>query len=221
MTPSDAVLSAEGVTRRFGDFTAVNKVSLTIGAGETVALLGRSGGGKTTLVQMLGLLDGPTSGRIFWGGVDALALSSAGRAWLRLERIGFVFQTHNLLGHLTARENVALPHWRIGGRRRAALDAADALLDQLGLAPKASSRAALLSTGESQRVAIARALINRPSLIIADEPTGSLDSASAQLVLDTLFDSRSAAALLVVTHDPIVAARAQRRLTLSDGILTV
>jgi ABC-type lipoprotein export system ATPase subunit len=210
------ILAAEKLTRRFGGFTAVAGVSLSMAHGETVALCGRSGCGKTTLLQMLGLLDAPSSGRVLVGEKVASELPRKERAWLRLSHFGFVFQTHQLLGHLSARENVAVPHWRLHGDRRASLAAADELLDRLGVLARASLRPAQLSTGEAQRIAIARALVNRPSVVLADEPTGSLDSVSAQAVLEALLGAR-AEALLIVTHDPAVAARAQRRITLSDG----
>jgi ABC-type lipoprotein export system ATPase subunit len=208
------ILAAEKLSRRFGDFVAVREVSLGIQRGETVALVGRSGSGKTTLLHMLGLLEAPSGGRVVCGDIDASALSSRNRAALRLQQFGFVFQVHHLLGHLTARENVALPHWRQHGDRTAALEAADQLLDKFGV--DGGKRPAQLSTGGGQRVAIARALVNKPSILLADEPTGSLDSASAKVVLEALFGAH-AEALVIVTHDLGVAERAQRRITLSDG----
>jgi ABC-type lipoprotein export system ATPase subunit len=212
------VLRAEGLTRLLGAVTAVAGVSLTIAAGEWVTLVGPSGCGKTTLLQMLGLLDRPTAGQLRLAGVDPWNGSVSGRTKLRRERLGFVFQGNNLIDYLTARDNVALPAWRLLGRRRAALEAADALLERLGLSARADTRAAVLSMGEAQRVAIARALVNRPDLVLADEPTGNLDRASGERVMAALGEvCVTGSALLVVTHDARVAARASRTLTMSDG----
>lgn len=206
-----AVLAAENVSRHHGDVRAVTDFSLAVDPAESVALVGPSGCGKTTLLQVLGLLDRPTAGRVLVDGADAYALPAGERAHLRLVRIGFVFQQNNLLEHLSARENVALPAWTLGASRSAALRAADDLLDRFGLSHRASARAALLSVGEAQRVAIARALVNRPGIVLADEPTGSLDPASTAKVL-AAFEEVCArgAALLLVTHDPAVAAKASR-----------
>jgi putative ABC transport system ATP-binding protein len=211
-------LRAEGLIRAFADRRVVDGASLLLREAESVALLGPSGCGKTTLLQMLGLLDRPQGGRVLLGGLDAWSLDPAGRARLRLRDIGFVFQQHNLLGHLSARENVALPAWQLGGRRRHALAQADAWLARFGLSAVAGRRAADLSGGEAQRVALARALINRPRLVLLDEPTGSLDSSSAQAVLAALGEVRvEGAALLLVTHDPAVAATASRQVAMRDG----
>jgi putative ABC transport system ATP-binding protein len=213
-------LRAEGVEKRIGGAAIVLGASLSIGPGEHIALLGPSGCGKTTLLNMLGLLDRPTSGKVLLGGEDAWAEKASARARLRLLCIGFVFQQNNLLAHLTARENVALPAWRAEGSREEAMARASALLDRFGLRAREGALAGLLSTGEAQRVAIARALINRPRVVLCDEPTGSLDSASASAVLDALDEVRSAGAgLLVVTHDASVAARASRTLAMRDGRL--
>jgi len=217
---SQPVLLGDGLVRRFDAADVVAGASLEILAGESVALLGPSGCGKTTLLQILGLLDRPNAGRVLLAGTDAWREGAAARAWLRLRHIGFVFQQHNLLVHLSARENVALPAWRLGGSRRAALAAADELLQRFGLAARAAAPAAVLSTGESQRVAIARALVNRPEVVLADEPTGSLDTTSSASVLDALDRGiEGGAALLVVTHDPAVAARMHRTVTMRDGRL--
>ena len=215
------VLRAERVTRRHGGRDVVSGACLEIARAEWVSIVGPSGAGKTALLLALGLLDRPTAGRVLLDGVDAWAGSSEERARLRCERVGFVFQQYNLLQTLTARENVALPAWRAGGERRAAQARADVLLDALGLAGRARDRAGTLSSGEAQRVAIARALVNRPAIVLADEPTGSLDSASAEQVLAALEVVRSeGAALLVATHDVRVAARAVRTLSMLDGRVT-
>jgi putative ABC transport system ATP-binding protein len=206
-----AVLAAEDVSRHHGDVKALEGFSLAVAAAESVAIVGPSGCGKSTLLQVLGLLDRPTSGRVLIDGADAYARPASARARLRLVRLGFVFQQNNLLEHLTARENVAVPAWSLGGDRGAALRAADDLLERFGLSHRGSHRAGLLSVGEAQRVAIARALVNRPGIVLADEPTGSLDAAAGAGVLAALEEVCSrGAALIVVTHDPRVAARAGR-----------
>jgi len=213
-----AALVADGLVRRYGDRLVVDRASLTIERGETVSLMGASGCGKTTLLHMLGTLDRPDEGRLELGGRDVSHLSESERTALRREGLGFVFQQSNLLPELTARENVALPAWRATGRRRDALARADALLTNFGLAARADARGHVLSLGEAQRVAVARAIINGPRLLLADEPTGSLDSDGARKVLTALEAACSTGtALLVVTHDATVAARCQRRLMMVDG----
>ena len=212
------VLVAETLVRRYGDRVVVDRVSMTVAAGEMVSLMGASGCGKTTLLHMLGTLDHPDEGQIRIEGRDVARMSGSERTTLRRERLGFVFQQSNLLPELTTRENVALPAWRATGRRRDSLARADALLTRFGLGRRAEARGHVLSLGEAQRVAVARAIINGPRLVLADEPTGSLDSEAAQAVLDALGAvCLSGAALLVVTHDPSVAARCTRRLAMRDG----
>jgi ABC-type lipoprotein export system ATPase subunit len=221
----DPILDADGLTRRLGGREIVSGARLAIERAESVALMGPSGCGKTTLLQMIGLLDRPDAGTVRLGGYDAWAegaasaASAALRAELRLTWLGFVFQQNNLLEHLSARENVALPAWRATGARRPALARAEELLERLGLAGRAAARAAELSIGVAQRVAVARALVNRPRLILADEPTGSLDAASAAAVMDALTGA-DGVAVLVVTHDAEVAARADRTVRMRDGRLT-
>ena len=212
------IIRVADVHRTLGGREVVAGISLEIAAGETVALMGPSGCGKTTLLQMIGLLDRPDRGSVWLGEVDTWAQSQAIRAELRLSRIGFVFQHSNLLGHLTARENVALPAWRSGGARGPALARADQLLEQVGLSARKHGKASELSIGEAQRVAVIRAMVNRPQLILADEPTGSLDADSTAAVLALLLAVEEAA-VLVVTHDPEVAARTGRTLRMRDGKL--
>jgi ABC-type lipoprotein export system ATPase subunit len=212
------ILEVEGLTRRLGGREIVSGASIAIEAAESVALMGPSGCGKTTLLQMIGLLDRPDAGTVRLGGRDAWAAGAGLRAELRLTWLGFVFQQNNLLEHLSARENVALPAWRATGARRPSLARADELLDRLGLAGRAGARASELSIGEAQRVAVARALVNRPRLLLADEPTGSLDATSAAAVMEALTGAGDAA-VLVVTHDADVAARTGRTVRMRDGKL--
>jgi putative ABC transport system ATP-binding protein len=205
------------VTRRFGGETVLDRVSLELAPGELVALTGPSGAGKSTLLQLIGGLDHPDAGRIEVDGlrVDRLAHPTA----YRRQVVGFVFQLHHLLPGLTALENVALPmvgaHVPRAERRPRALE----LLEQVGLGAHAQHRPGELSGGGRQRVAIARALANRPRLLLADEPTGSLDSASAARVLDVLFSTRErlGMTMLVVSYDRALGARADRRLRIRDG----
>ncbi len=209
-------LVVEDLHRRFSDRDVLHGVGFEIAAGETVALMGPSGCGKTTLLQIIGLIDRPDAGRVVLGDHEPWSAPSAIRAELRLTWLGFVFQRGNLIDHLSARENVALPAWRAGQSRKAALARADDLLAPLGIRGETPSH--VLSIGETQRVAVARALVNRPQLILADEPTGSLDGASARSVLAALL-APGEAAVLLVTHDPDVAARAGRTLHMRDGKL--
>lgn len=213
-----SALHAADLSRRYREVDVVRGVSVRLEPSECVALLGPSGCGKTTLLQMLGVLDRPDQGTVHIGGVDAWSRRASERAALRLEHIGFVFQTHNLIEHISAVDNVALPAWRAGGSRSRARARAGDLLARFGLGDRSVARGRELSPGESQRVAIARAIVNEPAIVLADEPTGSLDSAAAATVLDALDEvRRSGAALLLVTHDDDVAARADRVLTMRDG----
>ena len=214
---SEPALRAEAVSRTIGTVAVVGDASLAVQPGEWVSLVGPSGCGKTSLLMMLGLLDRPDRGTVWIDGADASGWSARALARARLGRIGFVFQTQNLFEHLTTRDNVALPAWRADGSKMKARRSADALLERFGLADRANARAGTLSTGESQRAAIARALINRPGLLIADEPTGSLDSANAAIVLAAFTEiTQAGTALLIATHDATVASRG-RLVAMRDG----
>jgi lipoprotein-releasing system ATP-binding protein len=220
-----AVLSATGLTKTFCDgqqtITVLEDLNLEVGAGEWLAIVGASGAGKSTLLNLLGGLDLPTAGEIAVAGTALPALSELERSRWRNQRLGFVFQMHHLLPEFSALESVAMPA-RIGGMSKVAAEAgAFDLLDQLGLAHRATHRPAALSGGERQRVAIARALINQPACVLMDEPTGNLDPQTAEQVLTTMTALRSLdTAFVVVTHDPGIAARMDRQLTLVDGRLS-
>ena len=197
---------------------ALRGVSLEVQAGEYVAVMGASGSGKSTLMNMLGLLDRPTGGSYQIRGTEASALSKSQLADLRNREIGFVFQQFNLLSRISARRQVELPLFYAGVPNRQQRELALAALGRVGLAERANHRPDELSGGEQQRVAIARALVNQPSLLLADEPTGALDTKTGAEVL-ALFDELHAQGLtiIMVTHDPKVAQRAERIVTLSDG----
>jgi lipoprotein-releasing system ATP-binding protein len=193
--------------------------SLAIAAGEVVALVGPSGSGKSTLLHIAGLLEKPDSGTIAFGGVAVAAHDEASRTALRLKHIGFVYQFHNLLPEFTAQENIAMP-LRLNGQGRAdAMAEAAALLHKLGLGDRAAHLPSQLSGGEQQRVAIARALAAQPTLILADEPTGSLDGQAGEKVADMLLSEarQQGTAVLLATHDMELAARADRIVRLRDG----
>ncbi|OKI06172.1 macrolide ABC transporter ATP-binding protein [Streptomyces sp. CB02923] len=200
---------------------ALRACDLTIGRGEYVTVVGPSGSGKSTFLNIVGLLDLPTTGRYLLDGTDAGAAKDAERTGLRGTRIGFVFQAFHLLPHRSARENVELAMlYRRTPRRERCARAAQAL-ERVGLAHRAEALPTRLSGGERQRVAIARALVSGPSLLLCDEPTGNLDSATAAALLD-LLDAlhRDGMTLVVITHDAQVAARGQRTITIRDGVLT-
>ncbi len=199
---------------------ALRGISLEVQKGEYVAIMGASGSGKSTLMNMIGLLDRPTDGSYRIQGTEASKLSRSKLADLRNQEIGFVFQQFNLLPRVSARRQVELPLFYAGTPRRKGQQMAQEALDLVGLADRMTHRPEELSGGQQQRVAIARALVNKPSILLADEPTGALDSKTGAEVMD-LFDELHAQGLTVitVTHDPQVAQRAGRVVTLSDGLI--
>lgn len=213
------LVSAEHISRYFpqGNCLALQEVSLSIARGEYLAVTGPSGSGKSTLLHLLGGLDRPTSGRIRFDGQEV----SGRREWshLRARRIGFVFQTFQLLPTLSALQNVEVPMLGIIPRGKERRKRAEELLSQVGLALRTGHRPPQLSGGERQRLAIARSLANAPDLLLADEPTGNLDSRTAESVLHLLEDLRKhrGLTLVIVTHDRNIAARAERRIVLKDG----
>ena len=203
---------------------ALRGISLEIEAGEMVAIVGPSGSGKSTLLGLLGGLDTPTSGRVEVDSLDITDMNESQLADVRSAKIGFVFQTFNLIPTLTALENVALPAQFARSRSKVKpTRRARELLTTVGLGDRLKHRPAELSGGEQQRVALARAMVNQPALILADEPTGNLDSASGEGILEALEQMRreTGTTLVVVTHDPSVAARADRVLQLHDGAFQV
>ena len=219
----DAAVGLESVTKVYGSgaraVTALDQVSVAFRSGEFTAIMGPSGSGKTTLLQVAAGIDRPTSGRVRIGDTELSQMSERRLTVLRRRRIGFVFQSFNLMGSLTAEQNVALP-LRLDGRRPKARVVREALA-RVGLDGRARHRPGELSGGQQQRVAIARALVTRPEVIFADEPTGALDRRSGGAVLDLL---RAAVdgfgqTLVMVTHDPVAAARADRVIFLADGRL--
>jgi putative ABC transport system ATP-binding protein len=219
---SENVLQARGLSKAFGQgeglVRAVDEVDLEVCAGETVAVMGPSGCGKSTLLHMLGGLERPSGGEIVLAGSRLDQMGERALARLRRTAIGFVFQAFHLIDELTARENVELPALLAGRSPRAARRQAVDLLERVGLADRATFLPSALSGGQRQRVGIARALSNDPLVVLADEPTGNLDSAATLEVL-RLFDTLHAAGqtLVVVTHDPRVAATADRLISMRDG----
>ncbi|HJW44555.1 MAG TPA: ABC transporter ATP-binding protein [Geothrix sp.] len=200
---------------------ALRDISLAIAPGEHVALIGPSGSGKSTLLHILGCLDRPTRGRYRFEGREVGSLPDGERSLLRRNRIGFVFQFFHLLPRLTALGNVELPMLFGGISRDERRDRASRALASVGLLPRATHRPDQLSGGERQRVAIARAVAMNPAVLLADEPTGNLDRASAQEVMGLLEEmNRQGLTLVVVTHDPVLAGRARRIVHLTDGTLT-
>ncbi|MER6974062.1 ABC transporter ATP-binding protein [Nocardioides sp. NPDC000445] len=225
MSASAPVVSVDGVrkTYRSGsiEFEALRGVDMEIDAGEYVAVIGPSGSGKSTLMNILGCLDVPTEGSYHLGGEDVSTMSEASLAHVRNRRIGFVFQQFNLLPSLPAWRNVELPLMYAGVPRSRRRERAARALARVGLGDRLENRPGELSGGQQQRVAVARALVTEPDIILADEPTGNLDSGSTDAVLALLDELHaSGRTIVLITHEHDVAARAGRRLTIRDGLIT-
>ena len=217
------IIDMQQVHKRYGvgsvEVHALKGVELTVAHGEFLAIMGPSGSGKSTLMNVIGCLDLPDSGLYHLGDENVAALSPDALARIRNETIGFVFQSFNLLPRTSALENVEIPLVYAGLNRRERRRRAQQLLEKLGIAERAHHLPSQLSGGQQQRVAIARALANRPSILLADEPTGNLDTATGEEVMDILQDlNRSeGVTVIVITHEVEVAARARRQITLLDG----
>lgn len=215
------MIQAIDIHKSFGTLEVLKGVNLTVEQGEIVAIIGPSGAGKTTLLQILGTLDKADSGKVIINGQDLSRLNDNQLAHFRNQEIGFIFQFHQLLPEFTALENVMMPALISGKSMSEAAALAGPLLEQLGLAERMEHKPAQLSGGEKQRVAAARALINNPSVILADEPSGSLDSANKQELHRLLLELRERyrQTIIIVTHDPELAAISDRIVKMRDGII--
>jgi len=222
--PSEEIVRLEGVTKvyRMGkvEVQALRGVNLSVKRGEFIAILGPSGSGKSTLLNMIGCLDKPTSGKVFIDGKDTSRLNENELAALRREKIGFVFQQFNLIHTLNALENVALPMLFAGIRRAERMKRAKNLLEKVGLSHRIYHKPMELSGGEQQRVAIARALANNPEIIVADEPTGNVDTDTGNAIME-IFEqlNEERRTIILVTHDFDIAAHAYRKFRMKDGTL--
>jgi putative ABC transport system ATP-binding protein len=218
-----SIVSTEALTKVYGTAAqpiyALNQINLAVEQGEFIAIMGPSGSGKSTLLYVIGGLDRPTSGKVLLRGVDLSALNDDALSRLRRSSLGFVFQFYNLVPVLTALENVAMPLILDGVTRTEALARADEVLAQVGLADRAAHRPSELSGGQQQRAALARALVAKPAVVLADEPTGNLDSRASDEIIQLLREAVDdwGQTLILVTHDPRVAAYADRIVFLKDG----
>ncbi len=218
-----AAIDISGLSKRVadssGELTILHDVNFTVPRGTTLAIVGASGSGKSTLLGLLAGLDTPTEGKVKIDGIDIFALDEDGRAGLRKEKLGFVFQSFQLLGHLNALENVMLPLELRSDSL--AQEKAEAMLARVGLSSRLRHYPKYLSGGEQQRVALARAFVTEPPLLFADEPTGSLDAATGEAVIQLMFDlnKERGSTLVLVTHDPVIAARCSRTITIAAGKL--
>ena len=231
-TAISTVLSCQQLGRSFEEgenrIEVLQNIKFTLTAGEKVAIIGASGSGKSTLLHLMGGLDTPSTGKVFVGEADLSTLSENQKSALRNQKMGFVYQFHHLLPELSAKENVSLPLLmrRTAGAtrysRKQAEAEATAILQRVGLGHRLHHRPATLSGGERQRAAVARALVTRPAVLLADEPTGNLDRASAEQVYELMLELNAevGTALLLVTHDAELASRMDRRLILVDGLLS-
>ncbi|MCB9232284.1 MAG: ABC transporter ATP-binding protein [Bacteroidia bacterium] len=215
------MFKAKGIHKSYGDLKVLKGVDITIQRGEIVSLVGTSGAGKSTLLQVLGLLDRPDQGEVWFDETLLSSLSDRGQARFRNENIGFVFQFHHLLPEFTALENVCMPAFIAGKNRKLSEDRAKSLLEELNLGDRGHHKPSQLSGGEQQRVAVARALMNKPQLILADEPTGNLDSGNSVNLFNLLFKlaREFEVAFLIATHSESLAMRADYILKIKDGII--
>ena len=215
------MIEALNIVKRYGDLEVLRGVDLDIAQGEIVSIVGPSGAGKTTLLQIIGTLDSPQQGEVRYEGKDVLKLKDRELAHFRNRNIGFVFQFHQLLPEFTMLENVAIPALLGGDPRENAYTRARQLLERMHLADRLNHKPSQLSGGECQRVAVARALINSPKVILADEPSGSLDSQNKQELHQLFFELRDelGQTFIIVTHDEGLAAQADRTLHMSDGMI--
>ena len=215
------MIKVSNIHKRFGDLEVLRGVSLEVGKGEIVSIVGASGAGKTTLLQIIGTLLPADGGEVEIAGTKLFGLNEKHTAEFRNRHIGFVFQFHNLLPEFSALENVMMPALIGGAKRKEAKQRALELLEAVGLTDRADHKPAQLSGGEQQRVAIARALINRPSVVLADEPTGNLDTHNRDEIQRLLFDVREkfGQTIVMVTHDDKLAEMADRKIVMSDGAI--
>lgn len=216
------MISMRGIHKSFDRLEVLRGVDLDVRQGEILSIVGASGAGKTTLLQILGTLDRPDSGTVEYDGTRVFDLGTKALARFRNRNIGFIFQFHQLLPEFSMLENVAMPALIGGENRAAAMRRAAELIDYLGLGDRATHRPAQLSGGERQRAAVARALINNPSVILADEPSGSLDSANRRELYDLFFRLRDERrqTFVIVTHDESLASRSDRVIHIADGVVT-
>ena len=216
------MIRLEGITKSFGSLQVLKGIDLQIEKGEVVSIVGPSGAGKTTLLQIMGTLDAPDSGKVWINGSDVLTLKEKQLSAFRNQHIGFVFQFHQLLPEFTAIENVMIPAFIAGRSRMDAFDAAKELLGMMGLSDRSEHKPNELSGGEKQRVAVARALINHPDVILADEPSGSLDSKNKAELHQLFFDLRDrlGQTFVIVTHDEGLATLTDRTIHMKDGVIS-
>jgi lipoprotein-releasing system ATP-binding protein len=216
------VIRAENLHKHYGSLHVLKGISLQINKAEVVAIVGASGAGKTTLLQLLGTLDNPSEGKIFINDTNVADLSDKKLSAFRNKNIGFVFQFHHLLPEFTALENICLPALIAGTAKKEAGDKAQKLLELLGVSARAGHKPGELSGGEQQRVAVARALINSPAVILADEPSGNLDTHNAQELHKLFFDLRKELnqTFVIVTHNNELANMSDRKIVMQDGLIT-
>lgn len=226
--PPEIIISVDGVTKTFvtgkgqqGKLCVLRGISLNVERGEIIAIVGASGAGKSTLLHIIGTLDRPTTGNVYYEGVNVFQLSDDDLARFRNERIGFVFQFHHLLPEFTSLENVAMPALIMGKKLGDVKERALELLTEVGMDGRAEEKPPKLSGGEQQRIAVARALMNSPRVVLADEPSGNLDSANAELLHKMIWDfsRKKGHTFVIVTHNETFAKQADRIVRIADGII--